>query len=88
MQYGIVLGLPASQDRSSFHTLDVAGWSGVATGRRGGEGGAEHHQEDEREVEQDQRPPFVEIPELAGDQQGGGQGDELAQVLVGGPDRW
>ena len=49
-----------------------------------GQVGPEHHQEDEGEIEEDQRPALVEVPELAGDQQGGGQGDQLAEVLLRG----
>ena len=53
-------------------------------GAAGGHGGAEHHQDRQGEIEEDERAPLVQIPELAGHEQGGRQGDQLGQALPAG----
>ena len=68
------------------YTRLAAGWSGVATGRPRCHGGAEHHQDDQGQIEQNECPAFIQIPELAGHQQRGRQRDQLGQALASRPE--
>ena len=51
-----------------------------------GEGRPEHHRDRQRQVEHHQGAALVEVPELAGDQQGGRERDQLGEVLLGRPE--